>query len=337
MSQNDAAQVECLQKQLKIIPLLQAQSHHRGNLNAFRDENGNTLLHIASHIELVSYLIKAQENVNAVNHSKQTPLHKLKNIDGFRLLIANGADVNAQDMWGRTPLHYADGPDYQHIVSELLEAGANPYLQDKKKETPLDYCAKRHPAHCKILLTCILEQLRNELQQLLGEKLHAWDHSKDLYYTSISKQNTLEAQIEELEAELTLVQYLRSQHASDLGFQFQDTHGNTLLHIVRHLGVVRWLIAAGVDVNVKNNLGQTPLHICRSTEFAEALLKAGADVRSEDYLGKTALHYAMEADLKEIGLLLLEHRANPKAKDHGGKIPSFPNKGESIEAVLQLA
>ena len=60
-----------------------------------------------------------------------TPLHVTRNIAEVRGLIEAGADPNVQDRFGRTPLHHAvmqfKDPE---IVTALLEAGADPDVQD---------------------------------------------------------------------------------------------------------------------------------------------------------------------------------------------------------------
>ena len=60
-----------------------------------------------------------------------TPLHVTHNIAEVRGLIEAGADPNVQDWFGRTPLHHAviqfKDPE---IVTTLLEAGADPDIQD---------------------------------------------------------------------------------------------------------------------------------------------------------------------------------------------------------------
>ncbi|MBA3954686.1 ankyrin repeat domain-containing protein [Candidatus Dependentiae bacterium] len=90
---------------------------------------------------------KAREfivEVHNVNSQGQTPLHSAivsGNKDMIQLLMANGANVNAQDNYGNTPLHQAA---IRKITSLklLISAGANPFIQNKQNQTAFDRTKK---------------------------------------------------------------------------------------------------------------------------------------------------------------------------------------------------
>jgi len=91
-----------------------------------------------------------------------------------------------------------------------------------------------------------------------------------------------------------------------------------------HFGVAELLLKHGADKNVQDDDGRTPLHVASregNLEVARWLLEFGADVNSCDNQGQTPLH-AVGGRSEGVGLLLLEHVANPNVRyDHGETTP----------------
>lgn len=68
-------------------------------------------------------------------------------------LIADGADVNSQDVWGCTPLHWAAALGDEAILSQLLEKGAGVNALNADGESALCYAAKgNHTQALRLLL-----------------------------------------------------------------------------------------------------------------------------------------------------------------------------------------
>ena len=94
-----------------------------------------------------------------------------------------------------------------------------------------------------------------------------------------------------------------------------------------NIEAVKQHLAAGTDVNMKDNRGMTPLHWAVERgrkETAELLIAKGADVNAKRTNGSTPLHYAALAALKgqkEIAELLIAEGANVNAKDDFGRTP----------------
>lgn len=73
-----------------------------------RDIKGNTLLHFAHNfpnLELLEYIIKNIDDLNAMNHQQKTPIFFASGIV-IDLMVKYGSDVNVKDHIGKTPLHY---------------------------------------------------------------------------------------------------------------------------------------------------------------------------------------------------------------------------------------
>ena len=67
--------------------------------------------------------------MNAQRDDGRSALHYAgKNAASVRLLLDAGANPNIQDNGGDTPLYYACYYGYPHVVRILLDSGADPYL-----------------------------------------------------------------------------------------------------------------------------------------------------------------------------------------------------------------
>lgn len=122
---------------------------HPEDLNSFISD-GYSLLHIAcsfGHEKLVAFLLdrRALVNLNADNRSKTTPLHLAVSFRDeaialrlTHLLMANGAELNAQQAGGQTALHHAVGRGSAELAKVLIDAGADPFLKDELGRSAMD-------------------------------------------------------------------------------------------------------------------------------------------------------------------------------------------------------
>ena len=103
--------------------------------------DGNTLLHLVAWHETPFFSFK-EETLRSV--------YKLPCVDTMKLILHAGCDVNAVNTEGNTPLHLAvkykpaEPKDDVEILREmlllLLDIGADPKLENKNGQTPLDSC-----------------------------------------------------------------------------------------------------------------------------------------------------------------------------------------------------
>ena len=77
-----------------------------------------------------------------------------------------------------------------------------------------------------------------------------------------------------------------------------------------NIEAVKQHLAAGIDVNVKDNIGLTPLHMAAGDgrkEVAELLIAKGAEVNMKNKYSKTPLDWAIDFKHTETAELLRKH------------------------------
>ncbi len=116
------------------------------------------------------------------------------------------------------------------------------------------------------------------------------------------------------------------KEASFFDVNTKASRGYTLLHmfvgapekIPEVLDIIKYLITAGVDVNVKDVEGRTALQLCPINACFKYLLENGANINSQNNKGETALHAAARRlDLDTIKYLV-ENGANMNLQDING-------------------
>lgn len=85
------------------------------------------------------------------------------------------------------------------------------------------------------------------------------------------------------------------------------------------------LLLAGAEVNGVNRFGRTALQVMMmgSTPVAQVLLKHGADPNVADKsTGTTPLHDAARTGFLETVQLLVDSKADHRARDHANRLPA---------------
>jgi len=95
-----------------------------------RDAAENTALHLATkhgHQNIMDLLIEHAADVNAQNDSSSTPLHLTeRNMESIRILLEAGADPNLQDKDWNYPYYFAFYGAMSRELTELyIKHGAN--------------------------------------------------------------------------------------------------------------------------------------------------------------------------------------------------------------------
>ena len=103
-----------------------------------------------------------------------------------------------------------------------------------------------------------------------------------------------------------------------------------------NLEAVKQHLAAGTDVNAKDDDGWTPLHNAGTKEVAELLIAEGADVNAKDVDGLTTLFGAILGYDKEIVELLIAKGADVNARGFLGMTPLNMAVDEGEKEIADL-
>ncbi|TMS15070.1 Ankyrin repeat and SAM domain-containing protein 4B [Larimichthys crocea] len=69
-------------------------------------------------------------------------------VDALQLICSREGDPNRSDIWGNTPLHHAAANGHMHILSFLVNFGANLFALDNDFHTAMDVAASRDRMDC---------------------------------------------------------------------------------------------------------------------------------------------------------------------------------------------
>ena len=241
----------------------------------------------SGHKDVTEFLLANGANVNAEDEQGNTPLHLAASEgrkDVAEQLLANGADVNAKGKQGNTPLHLAASGGKKDVAEQLLANGADVNAKDKQGNTPLSWVkSSRH----------------KDIAELLRQ--HGGHDFREILDAA-------------REGDLELMKALLNQDPSLALCKTND--GLTPLHWAAssgHNGAAELLLANGANVNAEDSRGDTPLHLAASagcTNVAALLLANHADVNAMNDNGKAPLWYVtVGGAVEDLADLLRRHGA----------------------------
>ncbi|KAL1892390.1 hypothetical protein Sste5346_007128 [Sporothrix stenoceras] len=204
------------------------------------------------------------------------------------LLLVNGADVEAKDLYGWTPLSLAAAGGYEAVTRLLLDKGAD-VEANSNIMTPLSLAAAGgYEAVVRLLLD-------------KGADVEAKDHDGQTPL-SLAADRGYEA-----------VARLLLDKGADV--EAKGENGWTPLSIAADRGyeaVARLLLDNGADVEAKDLYGWKPLSLAAAGGYeavARLLLDKGADVEAKDLYGRTPLSLAVKGGYEAVVQLLLDKGA----------------------------
>ncbi|XP_045673505.1 protein phosphatase 1 regulatory subunit 12B isoform X4 [Phyllostomus hastatus] len=277
----------------------------------------------------VKRLLARGADINTANVDGLTALHQAcidENFDMVRFLVESGAAVDQQDNEGWTPLHAAASCGYLNIAEYFLDHGASVGVVNSEGEVPSDLAEE--PAMKDLLLEHVkkqgvdLEQARKEEEQRMLQDSRQWLNSGKVQDT---RQPRSGATALHVAAAKGYSEVLRLLVQAGYDLDVRDHDGWTPLHAAAHWGVKEAcsiLAEALCDMDARNKLGQTPFDVAHEglVEHLEMLQKKQSVLRSE----KEARSALIESGLSGGGLQggplrnkekLLYEEETPKAQE----------------------
>ena len=112
----------------------------KGNVFA-KTSDGDSVLHLTSRLELVSYLVEQGANIHARDNVGRTPLDVAAGngqADTGNFLLNRGASINSRDQYGNSALTMAFEGSYATIAETLIEKGCDLRLSNKEDPEAAD-------------------------------------------------------------------------------------------------------------------------------------------------------------------------------------------------------
>ncbi|XP_056132042.1 protein phosphatase 1 regulatory subunit 12A isoform X4 [Lampris incognitus] len=221
--------------------------------------------------EEVLRMLDRGADINYANVDGLTALHQAcidDNVDMVTFLVEHGASINQPDNEGWIPLHAAASCGYMDIAEYLISQGASVGVVNSEGETPLDIAEEE----------AMEELLQNEINRQ-GVDIEAARKEEERIMLRDARQWLNSGQIQDV------------RHAKS---------GGTALHVAAAKGyveVLKLLIQAGYDVNIKDYDGWTPLHAAAhwgKEEACRILVENLCDMDLINKVGQTAFDVADE-------------------------------------------
>jgi ankyrin repeat protein len=273
---------------------------------------------LATQIETIAFLIRADISVNTVTTQGHSPLHFAAQAgDAYilALLVESGAKLDAQDFHGQTPLHSAAAAGSELCVKFLLGFDANPNILDYDGYGPLHVAVnQKNYEICVLLLDALaIADLIAIPGSMCSDSAFRFP-KRGIFWSPLhlaAKQGLPE-----------ILQILLEHRADP---NVLNSGKVTPLHVAaaeKSVATVELLISAGADVQAVDSDLEPPLFCAVRAGLLENVKRLcnPSTITIASAKGETALHLAAQYGHGDIVAFLLEQGANQHVVDLSGNI-----------------
>ncbi len=254
------------------------------------------LLAITSRSDTIALqLIESGANIDAIDNEGNSMLMQAlqEGSDLFTVIpfmLTHGADHAIANVSGDTPLMYVARNSFPNPLSDLLRAGADPFVVGNKGHSALWYVFESSRSDMVSYFSQYLDRIdslitKNESVERLSDLLYLVIESLYLQGRSLSDKEADNC----LSAARVLIEAGADISADGGKVIFS---ASSLRNI--HKAFMELMIESGADVNIKDRGGLTPImHSCikRSEDIFEVILRGGGDINAKDKNGMCVSQY----------------------------------------------
>ncbi|XP_047095447.1 E3 ubiquitin-protein ligase KEG-like [Lolium rigidum] len=315
---------------------LLAEAASKGNASLIRslletqNTDGHTALHLACRrgsAELVEAIVAYQENVDILDKDEGPPIVfalAAGSPQCVRALIRRSSNVNSTLREGLGPslAHICAHHGQPECMEELLMAGADPNAVDGDSESILHIAVAKRYTDCAIVILenggCSSMSIPNSQNKTpLHLCIETWNATLVKRWVEVASEEEILEAIDvpsPVGTALCMAAALKKEHekegrelvrillAAGADPTAQDApHCRTALHtaaMINDAELVKIILEAGVDVNIRNAQNTTPLHVALNrgaNSCVGLLLAAGANCNLQDDDGDNSFHIAADA------------------------------------------
>ena len=251
--------------------------------------------------------------------------------DMVSALLKAGASPRRRDGVGRGALTFAADSGNAGVVDLLLAAGAKPNEKDKYGDTALmAAAASGNPESVRILLdkgaSVNARNCRRQTALLSGAT------GDDGFCTGDSGRGRAEIPEETIHRDAVV----RALLDAGANINVRGWSGETPLFSLED-DAVQELIRHHIDLEARDNYGDTALIETVSASIAEMLLKAGANVNAQNKKGETALITAAEFnEVDKLQVLLMAPGIRVEQRDNQGDTALMRARAKHLEDSVRV-